>query len=198
MRVPQQRNGHERRPRPTRGCSTSPPSTISARTRRSSMITPPMLQRAAGDHRAATTPVRRSTVTPGQDATRSVARSTTTSCSPTSRCRASTSICVTRMASWVLVDRGSGNGTIVNGNIEDQPFMLANGDVDRDRQHDVPLRAARTVAAARSRASARRLRSVRRRSSTRRSRRRSLASRSRDDARTSTDAAHRRCAAQPR
>ena len=30
--------------------------------------------------------------------------------------------------SWVLVDRGSGNGTLVNNNIEDQPFMLANGD----------------------------------------------------------------------
>ena len=29
---------------------------------------------------------------------------------------------------WVLVDRGSGNGTLVNGNVEDQPFMLANGD----------------------------------------------------------------------
>ncbi len=31
--------------------------------------------------------------------------------------------------SWVLVDRGSGNGTLVNNNIEDHPFMLANGDV---------------------------------------------------------------------
>ncbi len=30
--------------------------------------------------------------------------------------------------SWVVVDRGSGNGTVVNGNVEDQPFMLANGD----------------------------------------------------------------------
>ena len=29
---------------------------------------------------------------------------------------------------WVIVDRGSGNGTIVNGNLEDNPFMLANGD----------------------------------------------------------------------
>ncbi|NVB77541.1 MAG: FHA domain-containing protein [Kofleriaceae bacterium] len=29
---------------------------------------------------------------------------------------------------WVIVDRGSGNGTVVNGNIEDNPFMLANGD----------------------------------------------------------------------
>jgi len=29
---------------------------------------------------------------------------------------------------WVLVDRGSGNGTLVNGNVEDQPFLLANGD----------------------------------------------------------------------
>ncbi|MBA2538506.1 MAG: FHA domain-containing protein, partial [Deltaproteobacteria bacterium] len=29
---------------------------------------------------------------------------------------------------WVLVDRGSGNGTVINGNIEDAPFMLANGD----------------------------------------------------------------------
>jgi hypothetical protein len=30
---------------------------------------------------------------------------------------------------WVIVDRGSGNGTIVNGNLEDNPFMLASGDV---------------------------------------------------------------------
>ena len=30
--------------------------------------------------------------------------------------------------SWVIVDHGSGNGTVVNGNIEDNPFMLANGD----------------------------------------------------------------------
>ena len=30
---------------------------------------------------------------------------------------------------WVLADRGSGNGTLVNGNLEDQPFMLANGDL---------------------------------------------------------------------
>lgn len=30
--------------------------------------------------------------------------------------------------SWVIVDRGSGNGTVVNGTIEDSPFMLANGD----------------------------------------------------------------------
>ncbi len=29
---------------------------------------------------------------------------------------------------WVIVDRGSGNGTVVNGNVEDNPFMLANGD----------------------------------------------------------------------
>ena len=29
---------------------------------------------------------------------------------------------------WVLVDRGSGNGTVINGNVEDNPFMLANGD----------------------------------------------------------------------
>src|SRR5690242_2686444 len=29
---------------------------------------------------------------------------------------------------WVIVDCGSGNGTIVNGNLEDHPFMLANGD----------------------------------------------------------------------
>jgi outer membrane biosynthesis protein TonB len=28
----------------------------------------------------------------------------------------------------VIVDRGSGNGTVVNGNLEDNPFMLANGD----------------------------------------------------------------------
>jgi pSer/pThr/pTyr-binding forkhead associated (FHA) protein len=31
-------------------------------------------------------------------------------------------------AAWVIVDRGSGNGTVVNGNLEDNPFMLANGD----------------------------------------------------------------------
>lgn len=31
--------------------------------------------------------------------------------------------------SWLLADRGSGNGTLVNGNIEDQPFLLANGDL---------------------------------------------------------------------
>ena len=30
---------------------------------------------------------------------------------------------------WVIADRGSGNGTLVNGNLEDQPFVLANGDV---------------------------------------------------------------------
>ena len=30
--------------------------------------------------------------------------------------------------SWIVADRGSGNGTVVNGNVEDQPFMLANGD----------------------------------------------------------------------
>src|SRR3569623_2624882 len=29
---------------------------------------------------------------------------------------------------WVLFDRGSGNGTVVNGNVEDNPFMLASGD----------------------------------------------------------------------
>jgi hypothetical protein len=29
---------------------------------------------------------------------------------------------------WIIVDRGSGNGTLVNGNVEDAPFMLANGD----------------------------------------------------------------------
>ncbi|MDQ3301684.1 MAG: FHA domain-containing protein, partial [Myxococcota bacterium] len=29
---------------------------------------------------------------------------------------------------WVVADRGSGNGTVVNGAIEDQPFVLANGD----------------------------------------------------------------------
>jgi hypothetical protein len=29
---------------------------------------------------------------------------------------------------WVIVDRGSGNGTVVNGNVEDHPFVLANGD----------------------------------------------------------------------
>jgi len=30
---------------------------------------------------------------------------------------------------WVIRDRGSGNGTIVNGNVEDQPFFLNHGDV---------------------------------------------------------------------
>src|ERR1041385_4131124 len=30
---------------------------------------------------------------------------------------------------WVIVDNRSGNGTVVNGNVEDNPFMLANGDV---------------------------------------------------------------------
>jgi type III secretion system (T3SS) inner membrane Yop/YscD-like protein len=29
---------------------------------------------------------------------------------------------------WIINDRGSGNGTLVNGRIEDQPFVLANGD----------------------------------------------------------------------
>jgi hypothetical protein len=32
-------------------------------------------------------------------------------------------------AAWVIADRGSGNGTVVNGNLEDNPFMLANGDM---------------------------------------------------------------------
>jgi hypothetical protein len=31
--------------------------------------------------------------------------------------------------SWVLADRGSGNGTLVNNRIEDAPFTLASGDV---------------------------------------------------------------------
>jgi pSer/pThr/pTyr-binding forkhead associated (FHA) protein/outer membrane biosynthesis protein TonB len=30
---------------------------------------------------------------------------------------------------WVLADRGSGNGTLINNRIEDAPFLLANGDV---------------------------------------------------------------------
>ncbi len=30
---------------------------------------------------------------------------------------------------WVLADRGSGNGTLVNNRLEDAPFMLASGDV---------------------------------------------------------------------
>ncbi|HET9626415.1 MAG TPA: FHA domain-containing protein, partial [Kofleriaceae bacterium] len=30
---------------------------------------------------------------------------------------------------WVLADRGSGNGTLINNRIEDAPFMLASGDV---------------------------------------------------------------------
>jgi hypothetical protein len=30
---------------------------------------------------------------------------------------------------WVIVDHGSGNGTVVNGNLEDQPYSLSNGDV---------------------------------------------------------------------
>jgi hypothetical protein len=29
---------------------------------------------------------------------------------------------------WMLVDRGSGNGTLVNGNLEDAPFLLSGGD----------------------------------------------------------------------
>ncbi|MDQ3369007.1 MAG: FHA domain-containing protein, partial [Myxococcota bacterium] len=31
--------------------------------------------------------------------------------------------------SWILADRGSGNGTVINGSIEDQPFVLATGDL---------------------------------------------------------------------
>lgn len=31
--------------------------------------------------------------------------------------------------SWVLADRGSGNGTLVNNRLEDAPFMLASGDM---------------------------------------------------------------------
>ncbi len=30
---------------------------------------------------------------------------------------------------WIIVDRGSGNGTVVNGNVEDNAFMLAHGDM---------------------------------------------------------------------
>ena len=50
--------------------------------------------------------------------------------------------------SWIIVDRGSGNGTLVNGNLEDAPFMLANGDqieigntVFRFEQASAPRRA---------------------------------------------------------
>jgi hypothetical protein len=50
---------------------------------------------------------------------------------------------------WVIVDNGSGNGTVVNGNLEDNPFMLANGDAIeignttfRFEQHEVPRAAA--------------------------------------------------------
>ncbi len=46
---------------------------------------------------------------------------------------------------WVIVDNGSGNGTVVNGNLEDNPFMLANGDsieigntTFRFEQHEAP------------------------------------------------------------
>ncbi|CAN5745748.1 hypothetical protein BH11MYX2_BH11MYX2_05000 [soil metagenome] len=31
--------------------------------------------------------------------------------------------------SWIVQDRGSGNGTLVNGNVEDAPFQLANSDI---------------------------------------------------------------------
>ncbi len=30
---------------------------------------------------------------------------------------------------WIISDHGSGNGTVVNGNVEDNPFMLASGDL---------------------------------------------------------------------
>jgi pSer/pThr/pTyr-binding forkhead associated (FHA) protein len=30
---------------------------------------------------------------------------------------------------WLVIDRGSGNGTLVNGALEDRPFRLANGDL---------------------------------------------------------------------
>ena len=108
--------------------STSPPSTISARTRASRCSPPPPSVPA------------RLVITQGNDTgagardrrparpTRSVARSTTTSCSPTSRCRASTSICATRTARGCSSIAARGNGTLVNGNVEDAPFMLANGD----------------------------------------------------------------------
>jgi hypothetical protein len=54
---------------------------------------------------------------------------------------------------WVLADRGSGNGTLINSNLEDQPFLLANGDVIeigntvfRFEQANAPPRAKRPVA----------------------------------------------------
>ncbi|HSK03915.1 MAG TPA: FHA domain-containing protein, partial [Kofleriaceae bacterium] len=53
---------------------------------------------------------------------------------------------------WIVVDRGSGNGTLVNGNLEDQPFVLANGDLIeignttfRFEQANAPPRAQRPV-----------------------------------------------------
>ncbi|MGN6103756.1 MAG: FHA domain-containing protein [Kofleriaceae bacterium] len=53
---------------------------------------------------------------------------------------------------WVLADRGSGNGTLVNGNLEDQPFLLSNGDAieigNTTFRFDQPQGATRPAAAA--------------------------------------------------
>lgn len=50
---------------------------------------------------------------------------------------------------WVLADRGSGNGTLINHRIEDAPFMLANGDVidigNTTFRFDLPSGAPRTA-----------------------------------------------------
>ena len=52
---------------------------------------------------------------------------------------------------WVLADRGSGNGTLINNRIEDAPFRLANGDVieigNTTFQFELPGGAPRPVSA---------------------------------------------------